>query len=264
LITSLLASANTWTGGQTFTADTNVNNVYFNPSANTFTALMQADATNLFVYAPSAGFIIRHTGISPVFASSFNVFQTGFELYKDNGNLFMSGTSASNTISINGLLNMSSNQINAVADPTLAQDVATKNYVDTYSDVFSAAGAASFTATAVTPHYITFGAAIEASGNVSYATNDTFTINTDGVYSINIDMNVVNISAPNGSYTLTLERNGSTTDFLTQRFTTAGDDLNMSLHTTLTLVNTDILKFIFAPSTSEHQLTTNFITITRI
>jgi len=277
LITSLLASANVWTGGQTFTADTNVNNLYVNPTANSSTALIQADATNLFVYAPSSGFFVRHTGISPFFASSLNVYPTGFEIYKDNGNLFMSGTSATNTILISGVLTMSSNQIKAVADPTLLDDVATKNYVDTNLPAVLSNRVLRVNGTITTPVLagvtaLNYGVVAETSDHATFDGTASFTITNSGVYSIQTSATgVASGDTAGGILKYRIFVNGSNiTDELVNIIVGAGlgqDALSSCI--TATLTATDVVQLRVditegSGSADTYTFTTSHMSITRI
>lgn len=121
-------------------------------------------------------------------------FSNSLLLNNGGGNVGIGTTAPTEKLDIDGNLNMNGNTIKNVADPTNAQDAATKNYVDAQ---------------------ISGGTTINKSHWESYVGTDTFTWYTDTsmydtIASINFDP--WTLSDPNGVYFITLTWSCHTTE----------------------------------------------------
>jgi hypothetical protein len=171
------------------------------------------------------------------------------------------------SIIANGNIDANTHQINNVVDPTLAQDAATKNYVDNnvsinaYGQLYNYEASANITVATAGTYYLVTGWTAGLSQLTSLSTtNSTITIGIGGAgvyrvsYNVGVSNNGANRSAHTDVFVNGVEQQNTGME---AKMVTAGDIYSFGSNGLLNLSEGDVIDFRVTSSTNGDIVTFN-------
>jgi hypothetical protein len=182
------------------------------------------------------------------------------------GTITYRATMASGTGVFGGSVNMTAHQIVSVADPTLAQDAATKNYVDTYSsygEIYITTPTATVCTLADTYYLV--------SGNTTSDELRGFTASNERLTYIDTETRVVHVSAAisvssdtnNVVLSTKVYKNGAAhaASLIQRKISTAGDVGAFAILTLVSMSTNDYIEIYIACDNAGTEITFNCMTL---